>query len=649
MKKTRKPGFSPKATGTSSPKSPPPPARRLPIGAEVVPGGGVHFRVWAPRSEAVSAQLGRAGGRFSAAGAWRVALEPEGGGYFSGTAPEAAPGLLYQFQLDHGAFPDPASRFQPQGPHGPSQIVDPAGFAWTDARWPGVAREGQVIYEMHIGTFTRDGTWAAAMEQLPELARLGITVIELMPVAEFPGRFGWGYDGVDLFAPTRLYGRPADFRAFVDRAHALGLGVILDVVYNHLGPDGNYLKEFSPDYFTDRYRNEWGEPINFDGPNCGPVREFFLANAGYWIDEYHLDGLRLDATQQIFDCYPEHILAAIARRVRQAAPNRSTYLVAENEPQDVRLVRPLAQSGYGMDALWNDDFHHCALVALTGHNEAYYTDYRGSPQELISSIKWGYLYQGQWYRWQGKRRGTPAFGVPPAQFINFIQNHDQIANSLRGIRVHHLASPGNYKAMTALLLLGPATPMLFQGQEFAAATPFFYFADHHAELAALVARGRQQFLNQFPSVATPECQGLLPDPGREDTFQRCKLDFTERERHAPLYQMHRDLLQLRREDPVFSRPRPGGVDGAVLGPEALVLRFFGDGGDARLLLVNFGLDLRLDPAPEPLLAPVPGCGWKVRWSSEDPRYGGCGTPRPETEENWRIPGRAAVVLVPEPG
>src|SRR5207249_1745383 len=294
--------------------------------------------------------------------------------------------------------------------------------------------ERQVIYEMHIGTFTKEGTWAGAYELLPDLAQIGITLLEIMPVAEFPGNFGWGYDGTALFAPAHLYGTPDDFRAFVDRAHALGLAVVLDVVYNHLGPDGNYLKEFSEAYFTNRYANEWGEAVNFDGKDCQPVREFFLSNAAYWIEEFHLDGLRLDATQQIFDGSPENIQAVITRRVRAAAGRRATLMVAENESQHVQLVRPVNQGGYGIDALWNDDFHHSAMVALTGRHEAYYTDYRGNSQEFISAIKWGYLYQGQRYSWQQQRRGTPSLALSPAQFVTFIQNHDQVANSGRGWR-----------------------------------------------------------------------------------------------------------------------------------------------------------------------------------------------------------------------
>jgi maltooligosyltrehalose trehalohydrolase len=615
--------------------------RRLPVGAEVLSDGGVHFRVWAPRRQRVEAALEGPTTRL-------VELQRESAGYFSGRADAAGDGTRYRFRLDGGdLYPDPASRFQPEGPHGPSQVIDPGRFRWGDASWRGVGLRGQVIYEMHIGTFTPEGTWAAATREVPELATAGITVLEVMPVADFPGRFGWGYDGVNLFAPTRLYGTPDDFRCFVDRAHAVGLGVILDVVYNHLGPDGNYLPQFATAYFTARYKNEWGEAINFDGPDSGPVREFFIANAGYWIDEYHLDGLRLDATQQIFDASPDNILAAVGRRVREAARGRAILLVAENEAQQAKLVRPPERGGYGLDAVWNDDFHHSAMVALTGHNEAYYTDYLGEPQEFISSVKWGYLYQGQRFQWHKKRRGTPALDLPPAHFVTFIQNHDQVANSGLGLRCHLLSSPGRYRAMTALLLLAPGTPMLFQGQEFAASSPFLFFADHNPELAALVRRGRAAFLSQFPSVALPESQARLADPAAPETFRRCKLDLSERQRHAPLYELHRDLLRLRREDPVFSAQRPRGVDGAVLGPQALVLRFFGDNGADRLLVVNFGRDLHLDPAPEPLLAPPEGRMWSLNWTSDDHRYGGGGTPPLDTEENWRIPGETAVVLVPE--
>jgi maltooligosyltrehalose trehalohydrolase len=623
-------------------------SRRLPIGAEAQPGGGTHFRVWVPQRRRVEIVL-PANRRAAEGETIARPLVAEGNGYWSGLLSEAVAGTLYQFRLDgdQRLYPDPASRFQPDGVHGPSQVIDPGAFSWSDSAWTGVPRDGQVIYEMHVGTFTPEGTWTAAARELPELASLGITVVEVMPVAEFPGRFGWGYDGVYQFAPTRLYGTPDDFRKFVDQAHAVGIGVIIDVVYNHFGPDGNYLGQFSEDYFTDRYANEWGQAINFDGDNCGPVREFFLANAGYWIEEFHLDGLRLDATQQIFDASEEHILAAISGRVREAAGSRKTLITAENETQEAMLARPLEHGGYGIDCLWNDDFHHAAMVAMTCQNEAYYSDYFGNPQEFISAAKWGFLFQGQRYQWQDKRRGQSALDLSPAQFITFIQNHDQVSNSVRGLRCHDLTSPGRYRAMTALMLLGPGTPLLFQGQEFAASTPFFYFADHaEAELRKLVREGRLKFLCQFPSAALPEAQAVVADPGDEATFHRCKLDFSERKTHAPAYALHRDLLRLRREDPVLASQEPRAVDGAVLAPHAFVLRFFSSSGDDRLLVVNLGCDLRLDPAPEPLLAPPADRRWDLLWSSDDVCYGGNGTPGVETESGWRMPGEATAVLFP---
>jgi len=615
------------------------PTRRLPIGAEPHEDG-THFRVWAPRTRAVEV-LAESGSTTS--------LKPEGDGYFSGVAPLAA-GARYRYRLDDGqAYPDPASRFQPEGPHGPSVVLDPTTFRWSDNRWPGVTPPGQVIYEMHVGTFTPEGTWQAAARELPELARLGVTVVEMMPVAEFPGQFGWGYDGVSLFAPTRLYGGPDDLRHFVDCAHAVGIGVILDVVYNHLGPDGNYLAAFASQYFTDRYANEWGQAINFDGPDAGPVREFFAANAAYWIDEFHMDGLRLDATQQMFDASPRHVLIDIAERARAAAPRRRVLLVAENEPQHARLIRPPERGGYGLDALWNDDFHHTARVALTGRSEAYYTDYGGRPQELVSAVKHGFLYQGQHYAWQRQRRGAMARDVPRSALVAYIENHDQVANSARGERLHVLTSPGRWRAMTAVLLLGPATPMLFQGQEFAASAPFAYFADQRPDLAALVRKGRAEFLTQFPSIAAPEVSVCVPDPGDPATFERCKLDLGERVRHAAAYALHRDLLTMRREDLVFRGQGAHGIDGAVLGPEAFVLRFFGaDGGDDRLLAVNLGGDLPLPIMPEPLLAPPDDARWAVIWSSEDPRYGGCGTAPLDADVAWRLPAQAALVLRPRP-
>jgi maltooligosyltrehalose trehalohydrolase len=629
-------------------------ARRLPVGAEALADGSVHFCVWAPRRRTVDAILDPVGaGDDAHRGAPRVVrLEPEPGGYFAGLAEAVAPGTRYRYRLDAGPeFPDPASRWQPEGPAGPSAVIDPASFEWTDHDWPGVGRDGHVIYEMHIGTFTRDGDWAAAANQLPALADLGITLLEVMPIADFPGRFGWGYDGVNLFAPTRLYGHPDDMRRFVDRAHALGLGVILDVVYNHFGPAQNHLQEFAREYVSDRHRTDWGPAVNFDGDGAGPVREFFLANAGYWIDEFHLDGIRLDATQNICDDSDPHIVAELVPHVREAAGRRGTYIVAENEPQDARFVRSAAAGGYAVDALWNDDFHHSAIVALTGRAEAYYSDHRGRAQEFVAAARFGFLYQGQWYRRQKQRRGTPARDLAPRHFVHFIQNHDQVANSLRGERVHQLTSPGRLRAMTALLLLGPQTPLLFQGQEFAASAPFLYFADQDPALRASVRDGRATFLAQFPSMAEATTRDLLPDPGDPESFARCKLDHGERIGHAGVYALHRDLLALRSGDATFARQDRGIVDGAVLSADAFVIRWTVSEDDKhRALLVNLGGPLALDPIPEPLIAPPNGMRWTVRLSTEDSGYGGLGNPALEAPDStWSMPGECAYVLFPTRG
>jgi maltooligosyltrehalose trehalohydrolase len=611
--------------------------RRRPVGVEPF-GDGSHVRVWAPNARTVALTSPRL--------AEPVALDADAGGYFAARVAGLGPGDRYAFLLDGGTdrLPDPASRYQPEGPHGWSEVVDPDAYAWHDADWPGLTLGGLVLYELHVGTFTREGTFAAAVSQLAALRDVGVTALEIMPVADFSGRFGWGYDGVSLWAPTRLYGAPDDFRAFVDAAHGHGLGVVLDVVYNHCGPDGCYLDRFAHAYFTDRYENEWGDAINFDGPDAGPVREFFVSNAAYWIDEFHVDGLRLDATQQMFDASERHVIVEIAEQARAAAAPRTIVLVAENEPQEARLARPRARGGYGLDALWNDDFHHTAVVAATGRREAYYTDYLGTPQELISALRWGFLYQGQRYLWQKARRGTSALDLEATAFVTFLENHDQVANG-PGLRLSARVAPARLRALTAVFLLGPATPMLFQGQEFWSSAPFYYFADHETDLARAVANGRREFLRQFPSLATPAMQAATPAPDAFATFAACRLDHDERVRHAHVLRLHRDLLRLRREEPAIAQQRRDRFHGAVLGPTAFALRFQHETGD-RLLLVNLGADLHLAPAPEPLLGSPTRAGWQPLWSSEDPMYGGIGVPAVEGDDGWHLPGQAAVLCRP---
>ena len=618
--------------------------RRHPIGADLIGPNQTHFRVWAPKAQRIDLVLDESAAKDSSRTFHE--LEAEKDGYFSGFA-SAGRGTRYQFRVnnDENFYPDPASRFQPDGPHGSSCIIDPTQFRWTDSHWPGITLKGQIIYEMHIGTFTKEGTWDAAAQQLEELARIGITVIEMMPVADFPGKFGWGYDGVNLFAPTHLYGAPDDLRRFIDRAHSLGLGVILDVVYNHFGPDGNYLGVFSDDYLVRENENEWGDAVNFDGPNSEPVREFFITNGRYWIEEFHFDGFRFDALHAVRDRSNEYIIGAVGRAARQAAGARSIILIVENDRQEAKMVRPRSEGGDGLDGMWNDDFHHSAVVALAQRKEAYFGDYRGAPQEFISAAKHGFLYQGQALSWQKALRGSSTFGISAQAFVCFVENHDQIANTGQGERVRFQTSPGRYRAMTALLLLGPWTPLLFQGEEFGASSPFMFFADiGDATVRDAIRKGRAEWLAHFLSVSEKEARKILPAPDEPEVFARCKLDFSERKKNREIYDLHIDLLKLRREDSRFRQQIPGGVDGAVLGPTSFVLRYFSNQDDDRLLLVNFGERQVLHPASEPLLSPPSGCEWETLWTSESSRYGGAGAVATATKEQWLLPAEATIAL-----
>jgi maltooligosyltrehalose trehalohydrolase len=617
--------------------------RRLPIGAEIR-DEGVHVRVWAPAVRTMEVAIVDA---LEAPAGQVRALHPltrERDGHHSGLVTGARAGDLYLLRLDGERLrPDPVSRFQPAGPHGPSAIVDPFAYEWQAQDWPAPGSRPDVVYELHVGTFSREGTWEGAVRRLPDLAALGVTMLEVMPVSEFTGRFGWGYDGVCLFAPYHRYGPPDAFRRFIDEAHHLGLAVVLDVVYNHCGPDGCYLREFAPEYFTTRHDGEWGDPINFDGPGSHGVREWVVANARYWVTEYRLDGLRLDATQAVFDASEPHIIRELIEAAR-ATTERRLWFVAENEPQDSRLVRDPAAGGHFGDALWNDDFHHSALVAATGQRDAYYTDYEGTAQELVSAAKYGYLYQGQYYSWQKKGRGSYALDLPPRSFVCFLENHDQVANSLHGRRLHQMTSPGRFRALSALLLLGPWIPMLFQGQEWGSATPFLYFADMPEPLRTSVSEGRREFLQQFPG--TREWPAFVADPSDPATFERARLEPTT---ETDTLRLYRDLIRLRHQDTVLRAP--GRLDGAVLGDRAFVLRCSrGEPTADRLLIVNLGPTLRRPFVAEPLVAPPPGMAWRRVWDSERADYGGNGLGELNVVEGFRVAGECAVLLAPgDPG
>jgi len=597
---------------------------------------GAEFRVWAPDARQLELVLESDAGR-------RVAMRRHEDGFHVARVSVPA-GARYRYVVDgRGPFPDPASRFQPEGPHQASMLVDARGHRWRDDAWPGVRLHGQVVYEMHVGTFTPEGTLDAACTRLDHLADVGITLIEVMPAAEFPGRFNWGYDGVSLYAPYHGYGDYDALKRFVDAAHARGLGVILDVVYNHFGPDGAYHREFSAHWYTDRYENEWGEPLNFDGPHCQAVRAFVIDNAAYWIREFHLDGLRLDATQSVHDATAPHVLAEVAREARRAAGERDIVLIAENEPQDVRCLASPDAGGFGLDAMWNDDYHHAARVALTGRREGYLHDYEGTPQEFVSALRRGFLFQGQYYAWQKQRRGTPVTREPAAAFVHFLQNHDQVANTLRGERCSTTSHPAVVRALTAVTLLGPETPMLFMGQEIATTQPFPFFADHGPELASRVHEGRRGFLRQFASFASPAGQAAVPDPAAVATFESAKLGFGDEVRELPAFRLHRDLLRLRRTEPSIAAQSREALDGAVLTEKAFVVRWFGPGREL-LLVVNLGTQCRDVAASEPLLACGRDQAWSLLWSSEDPDYGGAGVVSPVSAYGWALPGTSAVLL-----
>ena len=600
--------------------------------------GAAHFRVWAPDASRVDVIVEDAAGT-------RIGLHKSPDGYFSGSDTTLAAGARYRYEVDgEGPWPDPCSRYQPDGPHGPS-LLTANDFEWQDASWRGIHLKGQVIYELHVGTFTAEGTFDAVIDKLEHLARLGVTAIELLPQAECPGRFNWGYDGVQLWAPYHVYGTPESLKRLVDRAHAIGIGVILDVVYNHLGPDGNYLKKFSAHYFSKRYETDWGEALNFDGEQSAGTRDFVIGNALYWMREFHLDGLRLDATQSIFDASSLHIVAELIERARAAATPRNIIVVAENEPQRGEQLLPKERGGYGLDAMWNDDFHHSARVALTGSRDGYFHDYTGRAQELLSATKYGFLYQGQYYPWQKQRRGSPLRGQPAWSCIHFIQNHDQVGNTFVGDRLHHGCAPDRYRAITALFLLGPQTPMLFMGQEFASSRRFKFFADHNPQLQTLVHAGRREFLRQFVGYSSDAAQAVIPAPGADASFNESKLDWSEATTHAESLKLHTDLLRLRREDPVISQQLGTSIDGATLGEHAFVLRWFDDVHGDRLLVVNLDRQINEVALAEPLLAPQLGCDWVLVWTSNALDYGGTGGIAPlDPDGRWNLSANYAALL-----
>jgi maltooligosyltrehalose trehalohydrolase len=498
------------------------------------------FELWAPHAEQVELVLG---GQF-------FPMPSEGGGWFAVEA-DAEPGDDYGFSLD-GAdpLPDPRSAWQPNGPHELSRVVDHGAFEWTDELWKGAPLAGAVIYELHIGTFTAEGTFDAAIEQLPYLRDLGITAIELLPVAEFSGEHGWGYDGVDLFAPHHAYGGPDGLKRLVDACHAHGLAMIMDVVYNHLGPSGNYLSRFGP-YFTQRYATPWGEAVNFDGAGSPGVRAFFIENALMWLDDYHCDGLRLDAVHAILDSSALHILEELAMNVEGLSNHlgRQLFLIAESDLNDPRIIQRREAGGYGMDAQWSDDFHHALHACITGETNGYYSDF-GDMEHLAVALQEAFVYGGRYSPFRDRVHGRQPVGISGSRFLGYIQNHDQIGNRATGDRLSAIVPPELLKVAAALVLTAPFVPMLFQGEEWGATAPFLYFTDHpDKDLGRAVSEGRKR---EFETFGWDPAS--IPDPQDRDTFMRSKLDWeeSEREPHSELLAWYRDLIRLRRSLPELS-------------------------------------------------------------------------------------------------
>lgn len=599
---------------------------------------GTHFRVWAPNAHQVEVIIYDGNDPTAS-----HILSAEAAGYHSGHIKEIRPGTRYMYRLDGGdPRPDPASRFQPETVHGPSQVVDPLAFTWTDGDWHGLPLEDLMVYELHVGTATPDGTFESLIERLDELRTLGITAIELMPVADFPGDRNWGYDGVDLFAPARAYGGPEGLRRLVNAAHERGLAVLLDVVYNHFGPDGNYLRQYSTAYFTDRHHTPWGAALNFDGPDSHEVREFFIANACYWAHEYHLDGLRLDATHAIVDDSPTHILAEMVARVHETLPaERHFLLIAENEHNDPQLVRPPKAGGLGLNGVWADDFHHQVRVALAGDRDGYYEDYNGSTDDLATTIEQGWFYIGQESPHLKRFRGAPADDVAPMRFVYCIQNHDQVGNRATGDRIHHTIELIAYRAASVLLLLAPQTPMLFMGQEWAATTPFLFFTHHNEELGKLVTQGRRAEFASFTDFSGEQ----VPDPQALDTFQRSKLRWEERDQmpHAGVYQLYRDLITLRQQHLTFRNRSREHYSITALGDSTVVLRYtVAESDDVVLVLINLRGEVQLDLTAHTITSPPAGRTWQMTLDSEDTQYGGSGTM--SLGEVIRLSGARALVL-----
>jgi malto-oligosyltrehalose trehalohydrolase len=589
-------------------------AHQMPFGAQILEDGSIRFRLWAPAARSLELCLATDEGRRC------LTMERGAGGWFEQITRGARPGDLYTYRIDGDReIPDPASRFQPSGVHGPSEIIDPAAFAWGGGTWEGRAWEEVVFYELHVGAFSPEGTFPGVTEGLDYLVDLGVTAIELMPIAAFPGRRNWGYDGVLPFAPDASYGRPEDLKALVRAAHERGLMVFLDVVYNHFGPEGNYLHLYAPRFFTERHQTPWGAGINFDGEDSREVRDFFIHNALYWLDEYRLDGLRLDAVHAIADNSDPDILVELAESVREGpGRQRRVHLVLEN---DNNAARYLARRADGIPrwyaAQWNDDFHHVLHLITTGERDGYYVDYVEEPMRRLGRcLAEGFAFQGEASVFRnGAHRGEPSGSLPPLAFVNLLQNHDQVGNRAFGERMTEMASPQALRAALTILLMAPSPPLIFMGQEFMTPSPFLYFCDFGDDLAGSVTEGRRREFARFERFADPHARKSIPDPNDPETFRRSKLDWStlQGQLHADCYRYHRKLLEVRRQEII---PRLAGMQGGasfeLLGGTGFLRVYWRMGNGAALTLTA-----NLAGSEHPVTGAVQDVPGRLLWAEPD--------------------------------
>jgi maltooligosyltrehalose trehalohydrolase len=586
----------------------------LDLGANVT-YQGVRFRVWAPMVSSISLRvMGKPDD---------IPMSSEPKGHFTALLVNGKPGARYHYVLDGDRVrPDPVSRSQPDGVHGPSEVVDPGLFKWEDQDWKGISLDEMIFYEIHTGTFTNEGTFEAIIPFFDYLKNdLGITAIELMPVGQFPGERNWGYDGTYLYAPQNSYGGPMGLKSLINACHQKGLAVILDVVYNHLGPEGNYLGDYGP-YFTDRYKTPWGPAINFDGPESDEVRRFIIDNALYWVTEYHMDGLRIDAIHGIFDFSAQHILYDIREAVHQQAKRLGRHIVvmAESDLNDVRVINPPPKGGCGLDAQWNDDFHHCLHTLLTGEQNGYYKDF-GDFNQLVKALQEGFVYCGQYSPYRRRRHGSSSKHLPPSKFVIFSQNHDQVGNRLKGDRLSTLVSFEVLKLAAGMVLLSPNIPLLFMGEEYGEETPFQYFVSHSDhELIEAVRKGRREEFAAF------QWEGEIPDPQDEATFLRSKihLDLRYNEKHRILFEFYKTLIRLRKEIPSLSVLDKIGIEIKAFEKEKVIVIKRKCEGDRTICVFNF------NDKPIKVETAVEEGTWEKVFASASDEWSGMGALVPES-------------------